>query len=106
MPRLLADENFNGGIIQGLLPPLPDFDIISVHDAGLAAAADPTILEWAAEQNRIVLTHDRTTMSKYANERVVRAQAMPGVLIINVHYPIGLAIEQIRLVIACSQSDE
>jgi predicted nuclease of predicted toxin-antitoxin system len=59
MVRLLSDENFNGDIVRGLLLRRPDLDLRRVQDAGLEAADDPTILEWAAANNRIVLTHDR-----------------------------------------------
>ena len=61
MLRLLADENFNGEVLRGLLLRQPDFDIVRVQDVGLAGADDPDILSWAAANNRIVLTHDRTT---------------------------------------------
>ena len=64
--RLLADENFNGDIVRGLLLRQPDLDIVRVQDVGLAGADDPDILAWAAENNRIVLTHDRATMSDHA----------------------------------------
>jgi len=58
MVRLLSDENFNGEIVRGLLLRRPDLDLCRVQDVGLEAADDPTILEWAAANNRIVLTYD------------------------------------------------
>ena len=35
MLRLLADENFNGVIVRGLLLRRPDMDLFRVHDVGL-----------------------------------------------------------------------
>lgn len=35
MLRLLADENFNGDIVRGLLLQKPDLDVIRVQDVGL-----------------------------------------------------------------------
>jgi len=32
--RLLADENFNGDIVRGLLLRQPDLDIVRVQDVG------------------------------------------------------------------------
>lgn len=61
MLRLLADENFNGDIIRGLLLRQPDLDLVRVQDVDLAGAEDPDVLAWAAENNRILLTHDRAT---------------------------------------------
>jgi predicted nuclease of predicted toxin-antitoxin system len=62
MLRLLADENFNGDIVRGLLLRQPTLDVVRVQDVGLIGTDDSEILAWAAENNRIVLTHDRATM--------------------------------------------
>ena len=77
MLRLLADENFNGDIVRGLQLRRPSLDIVRVQDVGLAGAEDPDILAWAAEHDRIVLTHDRATMANFAYERVVVGAEMP-----------------------------
>jgi hypothetical protein len=37
------------------------------------------VLDWAAQENRILLTHDITTITRYAYERVQNGQGMPGV---------------------------
>ena len=73
MLRLLADENFNGDIVRGLLLRQPDFELVRVQDVGLGGAEDPDILAWAAENDRIVLTHDYATMADFAYERVAAA---------------------------------
>jgi hypothetical protein len=51
-----ADENFNNDIIRGLLRRKPDVDIVRVQDIGLSGADDPTVLEWAADEGRVLLT--------------------------------------------------
>jgi len=66
MLRLAADENFNNNIIRGLLRRKPDLDIIRVQDAGLSGVADPEVLEWAAQEVRVLLTHDVSTMTRHA----------------------------------------
>ena len=62
MFRLLADENFRGNIIRGLIRRIPTLDVTRVQDEGLSGADDPSVLEWAADNDRIVLTHDLETM--------------------------------------------
>ncbi len=57
MLRLLADENFNNSIVRGLLRRKPDLDIIRVQDIDLSGIDDRVILAWAAQENRIVVTH-------------------------------------------------
>jgi hypothetical protein len=106
MLRLLADENFHGDIVRGLLLRQPDLDLVRVQDVGLAGADDPDVLTWAAENNRIVLTHDRATMSDYAYEQVAAGRAMAGVFILNDRFPVGRAIEEILLMVACTEEAE
>jgi hypothetical protein len=98
MLRLLADENFNNQIVRGILRRRPKVDIVRVQDVGLSETDDRIILEWAAQQDRILLTHDVETMTRYAYERVQAELAMPGVFEISRNVPVGLAIEEIILI--------
>lgn len=104
--RLLADENFNGDIVRGLLLRRPDIELVRVQDVGLDEAEDPEILAWAAENDRIVLTHDRATLSDFAFERVTAEQKMAGVFILNDRFPVGRAIDEILLMVDCSEQSE
>ncbi len=106
MLRLLADENFNGDIVRGLLLRQANLDLVRVPDVGLAGADDPEILAWAAENNRIVLTHDRATMSDHAYERMATGGVVAGVFILNDRLPVGRAIEEILLLAECTEQAE
>ena len=97
MLRFAADENFNNDILRGLGRRNSNLDIVRVQDVGLSGTDDPTILEWAAEENRILLTHDVATMTHFAYERVRAEQPIPGVFEIKRHLPVGVAIEDILL---------
>lgn len=77
MLRLAADENFNADIVRGLLRRLPDLDIARAQDAGLSGADDPAVLEWAAREGWIVLTHDISALVSFAFERVAAGRPMP-----------------------------
>lgn len=103
MLRLVADENFNGDIVRGLLLRQPDLDLVRVQDVGLTGAEDPEILAWAAQTDRIVLTHDRATMVDFAYERLIAGDAMPGVFVLNDRFPVGAAIQEILLMVECSE---
>jgi hypothetical protein len=102
----MADENFNGNIVRGLLRRYPQLDIVRIQDAGLSGADDPTVLAWAAEQERILLTHDVATITRYAYERVQRGEAMPGVFEAAPSVPVGQAIEDLLLIAECSMPGE
>ena len=106
MLRFAADENFNGDIVRGLLRRNPKLDIIRVQDVGLSGADDPFVLEWAAGQRRIVVTHDISTLAKHALDRVVTGQPMPGVFEVRSVVPIGQAIDDLILVAECSLEGE
>jgi predicted nuclease of predicted toxin-antitoxin system len=58
MLKFLADENFDNTIVRGLFRRHPKLDIVRVQDVGLSGKDDPTVLEWAAQEGRILLTHD------------------------------------------------
>jgi hypothetical protein len=106
MLLLVADENFNNDIVRGLLRRKPDLDIVRIQDVGLSGAEDPLILEWAAQANRVLLTHDVTTITKYAYERIQAGQRMPGVIEVSRSVPIGRAIEDILLLAESSHEAE
>ena len=103
---LLSDENLSGDIVRGLMLRSPQMDLRRVQDVGLGEADDRTILAWAAENGRILLTHDRATMPGFAYERVVAGQQMPGVLVVRDRMAVGEAIEELLLLATCSEQDE
>lgn len=106
MLAFLADENFHGDIVQGLLRQRPGLDIVRVPDVGLSGLDDPVILAWAAQSGRILLTHDVRTITKFAYERVHAGLAMLGVFEISRSMPIDQAIEEILIVAECSIDGE
>jgi hypothetical protein len=106
MLRFLADENFNNDIVRGLLRRKPGLDLVRLQDVGLSGADDPTVLEWAAQHGRVLLTHDVTTITRYAYERVQTGRLMSGVFEINRSVSIGVAIEELLLLAEYSLDGE
>jgi hypothetical protein len=104
--RLAADENFNNNIVRGLLRREPDADFVRVQGAGLSGADDPTVLEWAAQQGRVVVSHDVSTLRKHAYERVAAGLRMPGVFEVPNTLSIGRTIDDLLLIIECSLEGE
>jgi hypothetical protein len=104
--RLLTDENFNGAILRGLIRRVPGLDIVRVQDVGLIHADDPVILEWAANEERILLTHDVATITMYAYRRINQGLPMFGVVEVIATAPIGQIIDDLELFIRCSQPEE
>jgi predicted nuclease of predicted toxin-antitoxin system len=104
--KFLADENFDNTIIRGLLRRKPDVDVVCVRDVGLAGEDDPTVLEWAAQENRILLTHDVATITRYAYERIAAGQVMTGVIEVTFDASIGRVIEDLLFILDCSLEGE
>lgn len=104
--KLLADENFHRAIVRGLLRQLPGLDLVRVQDVGLSGADDPAVLAWAADEARLVLTHDAETLIAVAYERVRARVAMPGVIEVSQEAPIGAVIDDLALLILGSLPGE
>jgi uncharacterized protein with PIN domain len=80
--------------------------MVCAQDVGLSGEDDPSILEWAAKEGRILLTHDVATITRYAYDRVRQGQPMPGVIEVSTDAPIGWVIEDILVLVECSQEGE
>lgn len=106
MIAFLVDQNFNEHIVDGLIRRGVTAELIHVRDVGLAAAPDPTILEWAAGHGLILLTHDRRTVPPFAYARVAAGLPMPGVFLVSPDMPIGQAIAELAIAAFCLSPDE
>jgi hypothetical protein len=106
MLLLAADENFNNDIVRGLRRRQPDVDIVRVQEIGLSGADDPAVLAWAAEEGRVLLTHDVSTMTHFAYSRVREGKPMPGVFEVDRGLPIGRVIDDLLLLVAYSLDGE
>ena len=106
MLRVFLDENFNQRILRGLRQRLPAADLLTVQEAGRAGMPDPELLAWAAAEQRIIATHDVQTMLGFAYERLVAGEYLAGVFAVPEDTPIGRAIDDLVLLIACSELSE
>jgi hypothetical protein len=106
MLRLLSDHNFNGRILRGLRRRLSGLDVVMALDVGLASIDDLELLEWAANEDRIVLTHDVNTIPGFAYQRVHNGASMPGVFLVPKSMPIGQAIDDLELAVQALNPDD
>ena len=106
MLRLLIDQDLDHVILRGLLLRVPNLDFITAHQVGLSNASDPEILAWAAEQERVVITHDRRTMPYHATSRIARAETIAGVIIVSRQLPISQVINELEIIVSCSDMSE
>lgn len=106
MIKLAVDENFNGKIVRGLRRRNPQIDVVRVQDSPVFQQDDPAVLNWAAQEGRVLLTHDVRTMSTFALARIEQGLPMPGLFQVNQTAAINQAIEDILLLATCSFDGE
>ncbi|HMD83566.1 MAG TPA: DUF5615 family PIN-like protein [Terriglobia bacterium] len=66
MLKLLIDENLDQRILRGVRLHVPGLTYAVVQETGLARAPDVALLEWAAQNQYALVTHDRGTMLRAA----------------------------------------
>jgi predicted nuclease of predicted toxin-antitoxin system len=102
MKSFLADESLSGEILRVLQGRLPGLDIIRVQDTEKYSAKDPELLEWAAAQNRILITQDKRTIPAYAYARLQVGQTFPGIIVVSREISIKQAAEELHLLIVAT----
>jgi hypothetical protein len=60
--RFLADADLDEAIVTGLRERERAIDFMTANEANLRRRGDPFVLEFAANQGRILVSHDRRTM--------------------------------------------
>jgi len=64
------------------------------------------VLQWAASNDRVLLTHDVRTMTRFAFDRVAAGLAMPGVFEVRRGSAMAEVIDDIILIATCSEEGE
>lgn len=106
MLRLLVDQNFDHDILRGLLLRVPLLDAVTTSDVGMGEASDPELLTWAAREARILVTHDLSTMPAHAADIMIAGDNIAGVIVAHPRIPLRRVIEDLELIISCSENYE
>jgi hypothetical protein len=104
--RFLADENLNNDILRALRRRIANVDVLRVQDVGLIGAEDEAVLEWAAREKRVVLTHDVATLIGFAWARTHRGERHTGVIAIPQSLGMHEIIDDLILIAECSLEEE
>lgn len=106
MLRLISDENFDNVLVRRLLREIPDLNLVRIQDVGLRQSDDETILEWAAAEHRILLTHDLKTIPGFAYKRINLNLPMPGVFAVPTDASLSEVFDSLVLILTCSEANE
>lgn len=100
-----ADADLNQNIVAGVLRRETAIDFQTALAADLEGVPDAKVLEFAAKEKRVLVSHDRRTMPLYFANFIVNNTSY-GVLIIPQDISIAEAIDNIILIWSASDVEE
>ncbi len=103
--KFLADENLRRAIVLGLRRREPSVSFVQAYEAGAAGKDDLTVLQIAAEHNRILVSHDLKAIPQHFRHFIAQ-QTSPGVILIPQKLPLSTAIEQLVIIWLASEAEE
>jgi len=105
-PRFLADNDLTEAIPCGLMRREPSIEFRRLRELGMASRSDAQVLEYAAAEGLVIVSHDVNTMTGQASSRIGAGLPMPGVFLVHQGDPVGAVIEDLLLVWAASEAEE
>ena len=91
-PRFLADHDLNEHIVHGVRRREPAIEFLRARDVGLHERPDAEVLEYAADSQLLVISHDVNTMPAEAYARIRADRRVAGLLMVKQSEPVGRVI--------------
>ena len=104
--RFQADADLNQDIVTGTLLREPAIDFQTAGAAGIVGLSDSAVVEFAAREGRILVSHDKRTMTAHFKVFLARGGRSPGLLIVPQKADLGSVIETLILIWAASEPEE
>ena len=107
--RYQADADLDRRIVSAVRRHEPGIDFQFASEArsggGLRGLLDDQVLAVAAQEGRILVTHDRRTMPRHFAE-FITTRVSPGIIIIPRRMPLNVAVEWLMTIWAASEAEE
>ena len=100
--RFLADADLNQALVEGIRLREPALDFLSAVEARLEGMSDRAVLDLAADQGRILVSHDASTMPVHFVRFLNEGKRSPGVFLVPQDAVIRDGIDAILLVWSAS----
>ena len=100
-----ADNDLRKAIVRGAVRREPRMNFRSAQAARLDGIPDPEVLAFAADEGRILVSHDFQTMPEHFR-RFTQRRRSAGVLLVRQDLPLGEAIETLLLIWEASEAYE
>jgi predicted nuclease of predicted toxin-antitoxin system len=104
--RFLADENLRKRLVLGVRRIQPAIYILTASEAGILGMPDPDVLIFAAQEGRVLISHDIQTMPIHFGTHLAQQRQSAGVIIIAQLMPLRQAIDTIHIVWQASTAEE
>ena len=104
--RYQADNDLKKAIIRGVLRNEPAIDFRSAQSANLDSIQDIEVLHLAAIDERILVSHDVSTMPPSFEQFTGSGGGSPGLFLIPQDKPLSAVIESLVLVWLASEASE
>ena len=105
-PEFLADHNLNEQIVAGVVRRCPGLKFRRVREFGFVRRNDAFLLNYAAEQGFIIVSHDVNTMTAAAYTRLAEGKHLAGLFLVPQTFPISPIIDNLILIWSASEAEE
>jgi len=101
--RFQADADIRQQIVLAVRRLEHSIDFASAADSKLIGTADPHILDFAAREGRVLVTHDRRTMIEHFRNHLEQAKLSPGVFLVSQFAATNAVAEALVMVWSASE---
>jgi hypothetical protein len=92
--------------VQGIHLREPAIDFKAANEAALEGLSDPEVLELAAREGRVLVSHDKSTMPVHFSAKIGSGLKSPGVLLALPSASVGEIIESLLIIWSASSEQE
>jgi Domain of unknown function (DUF5615) len=103
--RFQADADFNQNIVRAVRHRDSAIDFQTAHEARLHGVDDDVVLAQAAEEGRLLVSHDYRTMPTHF-ATFVRTRTSAGGLLVSQALPLVEVVEDLLLIWEASEAEE
>jgi hypothetical protein len=103
--KFLADEDLRRAIVVGVRRQEPSVSFLHAFDVGAAGKDDRAVLRIAANEGRVLVSHDFRTMPRHFRQFIAE-QPSPGLILIPQKLKLRLAIEELLIIWLASEAED
>jgi uncharacterized protein DUF5615 len=104
--RFQADADLKYAIVKAVRRREPSIDFASAAELQLEGVRDPELLDRAAREERIQVSHDHGTMLAHFRARLEAGKSSPGLFLVSQGAAVGPVVSAIVLAWAASDPTE